>query len=329
MTNILISIITPTYNRGKEILKTINSVLNQTYKDIEFLIIDDGSNDDTVEWIKTVKDKRIRLFHQNHSGIPAKGRNRGIKEARGDYIAFIDHDDLWYPNKLELQMNFFQQNSSLVIVATNGYYHPKINPVILPIKKNVILLYEKYFFSKNNPVMNSSVLIRKNIFDKIGLLDDSIGNYLPDRDFWLRTLKYRDESILILRTPLFIRTIHGTNLSSFYEKSPKGIKEAYRRMLYILKKHEAFGDCLLETPVLKKIRYRYALARLKQLIYLNEIKFLKVLSDRRISFLNKLGLLELYFVRNGIIRQDIFLKSLKRIIETIKQYLFNGYSKEI
>lgn len=107
----LVSIITPTYNCGKYIKETIESVLNQTYPDWEMLIVDDCSNDDTEQIVRSyLDDDRIRYIRLENNSGAAIARNRAIKEARGRWIAFLDSDDLWMPEKLELQLDFMQSN---------------------------------------------------------------------------------------------------------------------------------------------------------------------------------------------------------------------------
>ena len=107
----MISIIIPAYNAEKYLESTIQSVINQTYTDWELIIINDGSNDGTLELISNFKDRdsRIKVFSYENAGV-AHSRNRGIAKARGEYIAFLDADDLWTPNKLEMQLEALQNN---------------------------------------------------------------------------------------------------------------------------------------------------------------------------------------------------------------------------
>lgn len=108
----LVSIITPSYNSEKFIGKTIESVLAQTYQNWEMIIVDDKSTDSSTDIIKnyTEKDERIRLIMLNKNGGVASARNKAILECKGDYIAFLDSDDLWLPEKLEKQLNFMLEN---------------------------------------------------------------------------------------------------------------------------------------------------------------------------------------------------------------------------
>ena len=109
----LVSIITPMYNSEKFILKTIKSVINQTYSNWELLLIDDRSTDNSIKILEDFKSKyaNIKLLQNDTNLGAAKSRNKGILEAKGDYIAFLDADDLWKPNKLDLQIQFMQTHN--------------------------------------------------------------------------------------------------------------------------------------------------------------------------------------------------------------------------
>lgn len=109
----LVSVIMPSYNCEKFISDSIESVLNQSYENFELIIVDDISTDKTVSIIKKIKkqDKRIKLFILESKGGPAIARNKAIKEAKGKYIAFLDSDDLWKPNKLKKQIEFMEKNN--------------------------------------------------------------------------------------------------------------------------------------------------------------------------------------------------------------------------
>lgn len=109
MDNVLISVIIPTYNRGSLIKNTINSVLNQTYKNFELLIIDDASTDNTEEIVKGYDDSRIKFVKLDENSQGTKPRNVGIQKSKGEYIALLDSDDEWSPTKLERQLKFLQQ----------------------------------------------------------------------------------------------------------------------------------------------------------------------------------------------------------------------------
>ncbi len=109
--NDLISVIMPSYNTGKYIGKSIESVINQTYSNWELIIVDDCSDDDTEEVVSVFKDERIKYFKNAFNSGAAISRNRALREAKGRWIAFLDSDDIWKPTKLEKQLEFMQCNN--------------------------------------------------------------------------------------------------------------------------------------------------------------------------------------------------------------------------
>lgn len=110
--NCIVSIITPIYNCEQFLQETIQSVLNQTYTNWELILIDDCSTDNSLSIAETAaqRDSRIRVIKLDQNSGPAVARNIGIKKAKGKYIAFLDSDDMWFPNKLEKQLSFMEKN---------------------------------------------------------------------------------------------------------------------------------------------------------------------------------------------------------------------------
>ncbi|NER48248.1 MAG: glycosyltransferase family 2 protein [Symploca sp. SIO1A3] len=109
-----ISVIIPAYNAQKTIQETINSVLNQTFSDFELIVINDGSQDSTLEIVSSISDRRMRVYSYPNAG-PQKSRNRGIAQATGEYVSFLDADDLWRADKLEAQLQALQGNSQAAV----------------------------------------------------------------------------------------------------------------------------------------------------------------------------------------------------------------------
>lgn len=125
----LVSIITPSYNTGRFISATIESVLNQTYSNWEMIIVDDCSTDDTDEIIKNYTDYRIRYFKKSKNTGAADSRNIALKEAKGEWIAFLDSDDLWKPDKLRKQIEFMKRNHYKFSCTYNDYIDEDSNPL--------------------------------------------------------------------------------------------------------------------------------------------------------------------------------------------------------
>ena len=138
--NSLVSIITPNYNAGKFIAETIESVINQTYTNWELIIVDDCSTDDSLaiinEFIK--KEDRIKLIKLSKNSGPAVARNNGIEVAKGEYMAFLDSDDRWFSNKLEVQLNVMQKhNYALTFTSYYSVNEQKEKQKIIRAKKQI------------------------------------------------------------------------------------------------------------------------------------------------------------------------------------------------
>ena len=122
MTNPLISVIIPTYNREKTILRSVMSVLNQTYKNLELIVVDDCSTDNTKEVVSQIKDSRFKYYCLERNSGACVARNYGIEKAAGEYIAFNDSDDQWHKDKLEKQLSFLINNNVDVTVCSMDVY---------------------------------------------------------------------------------------------------------------------------------------------------------------------------------------------------------------
>ncbi len=178
-----VSVIIPTYNRACVLKEAIDSVLAQTYRDFELIVVDDGSTDDTSEMLSAFADNisTITTFHRG----PSAARNAGINASRGEWIAFLDSDDLWLKDKLKKQLDFFTQNPEYYISQTEEIWirnGVRVNP------RNKHKKYSGWIFEHCLPlciVSPSAVMIHRSIFDKIGLFDETMPA-CEDYDLWLR-----------------------------------------------------------------------------------------------------------------------------------------------
>lgn len=184
--NDLISIVMPAYNCEKIIAESIDSVIRQTYQNWELLVLDDGSKDNTLQIINefTVKDSRIKsLPNEANKGVSAT-RNRGIELAQGNWIAFLDSDDMWEPSKLEKQMKIAKEKSSEFLFTGASYINEEGDPY-----KGIFEVPEKVTYKKlrnQNVISCSSVLIKKKYFKNIKMEKDEMHE---DYAVWLRVLK--------------------------------------------------------------------------------------------------------------------------------------------
>jgi len=246
-----VSIIIPTYNREKFIIETIQSVLNQTVKDLEIIIVDDGSTDNTKDIVKKLieKDNRIKYFYQENCGRPAVPRNFGFKNSIGEYVAFLDSDDIWFPEKVEEQIKLFEKdkNGKLGFVDCG---HIIIDENGTEMKKHYNFhSYRGYIFQeflRDNLILTpGSILIKRSVLNKLGLFDERF-KFMDDWDMWLKISKYYnfdsvDENLFKYRVHKNSVTvglprknkqqevlyIFEKNESDYYKYFPKKIKEAY------------------------------------------------------------------------------------------------------
>ncbi len=196
----MISVIIPTYNREKTIMRAISSVLNQTYSDIECIVVDDGSTDDTRKIINAVSDPRLKYIYQENSGANA-ARNRGIHEARGEYIAFQDSDDEWMPLKLESQLRYLQEEDvDICICKGENVNYPTGAPKYRPILEgNQYYPYER--ICTNVEVGTQTIIAKRKVFEQ-NLFDEMLKK-VQDYDWLVRAGKnnsiYFVDEILVKR----------------------------------------------------------------------------------------------------------------------------------
>ncbi|HUT31421.1 MAG TPA: glycosyltransferase [Sedimentisphaerales bacterium] len=192
------SVVIPAFNAAGFIRRTIDSVLAQTYQDYEVIVVDDGSNDNTAEQVKGYGAKVRYIYQQNAGGDAA--RNAGIVAARGEWIALLDHDDEWLPEKLHLQMELLKRHPELRWCGSN-YYKASFDRRAVATDISTLrkalgnrAYFENFFAALCEcriSLAPSTVLIRKNVFDEVGLFSSL---YCADIDMWLR-IAYRFPAI--------------------------------------------------------------------------------------------------------------------------------------
>lgn len=189
MKNPLVSIIMPTYNSSKTIAQSVQSVLKQTYENWELIVVDNNSEDDTINIVKAYDDSRIFVYYNENKGIIANGRNYGIRQARGAWIAFLDSDDLWTNAKLSTCVSL-SGNYDLVYhklqkfkITSNNSLETYGATVIKNLER-----HPEEVLRQNGPCLTtSSVLLRREVFSSTGKFDEDpnvVGG--EDYDLWLR-----------------------------------------------------------------------------------------------------------------------------------------------
>ena len=185
-----ISIIIPTYNRANLITQSVQSVLNQTYKNIEIIVIDDGSTDNTQKIINKINDKRIRYIKFNKNNGASYARNIGIKIAQGKYISFQDSDDLLNNKKLEKQVKNLKKNKSCLDFCKFSIHINDSYNVVFPSNYTEINISNKQLYDelldKGNFISTQSILVKKSYIQKY-LFDINLPR-LQDYDLVLRII---------------------------------------------------------------------------------------------------------------------------------------------
>ena len=220
-----VSVIIPTYNRAWVIEEAIDSVLAQDYTEFELIVVDDGSTDHTSDVLDSYRNV-IKVFPQKNKGVSA-ARNRGIAEASGKFIAFLDSDDLWLPQKLTVQIEFFDQTPDALICQTeeiwirNGL---RVNPKKRHKKPSGMIFKPSLKLCLVSP---SATMIHRGLFDRVGVFDETLPA-CEDYDLWLRiSCRF---PIHLIDTPLIIKRgghddqlSKGTGLDKFRIKAIKKI----------------------------------------------------------------------------------------------------------
>lgn len=189
----MISVVIPLYNKYASIARTIQSVLDQTFRQFEIIVVDDGSTDDSATVVESIKDNRIRLIRKGNGGV-CSARNRGIEEAKYDYIALLDADDIWDKEYLAEQVRLMKNFPDAVMWGINYAEVDKDMNILWEqptgLAKGYCGYVDNYFSIKgrvSDLFCSSSVVIKKEIFGEVGLFDTRI-RYAEDTDMWWRII---------------------------------------------------------------------------------------------------------------------------------------------
>ncbi len=183
----LVSVIIPVYNRAATIQRAVDSVLRQSYKELEIIIVDDCSSDDTVRVVNSYQDKRIKLICLSRNSGANTARNTGIRAAKGEYIAFQDSDDEWLENKLELQMDYMFRTGKKVCYCSHILLTEN-EKIIIPDDNRPKEIYEEKIAAilrKENVVSTQTLVIHKEVTEKVGMFDEEMKR-LQDYEFLIR-----------------------------------------------------------------------------------------------------------------------------------------------
>lgn len=260
--NPLVSVVIPTYNRANLLPKAIESVFQQTYKNIEIIVVNDGSTDSTLDVLKRYAGN-IRIIQANHSGT-SNARNLGMKASRGNYICFLDSDDSYYPHKIEIQVEVIEANPEIAMISTEvsgvfpdgkidqyhlRNYHPtygihnlafdtiyleKKNINIRCVQKEIPFYYGRIFkyVLMGTLVMSNTVMFKRQILDVVGYQDERF-KYGQDYNFVVRICK--EFNVGFVEIPTYKLHYHDGQATRFITKKLGAHKERKLRHIEGLK----------------------------------------------------------------------------------------------
>lgn len=281
-----VSVVVPTFNRSEMLRETINSILNQTFQDIEVIVIDNCSVDDTKTALQSFNDKRIRYFEHPNNGIIAVNMNYGMKKARGEYIAFCDDDDLWMPEKLEKQLFEFEKDEKIALVCSNGINFNKNGDVgvIYNNVGNKHFTFEVLVFE--NRIINSSILVKKSVIDEVGMMDEE-PEFLGSEEYglWIRIAK--KYKIKYIDVPLVKYRTHGTVFRTTGNDSLLVAEKVYEKL---------FKNNVINFDLFNRAKERLNYERVILRLVNNENVGLDMIQRTKMSSKEKIRLIFLYFL---------------------------------
>lgn len=230
----LVSVIIPTYNRADMISGAIFSALNQTYSNLEIIIVDDASTDNTSDIISEIRQENARIHYvrlEENAGA-ANAINQGLKKVSGSFIAFLDSDDEWVSDKIEKQIYLLRSSSSAVgLVGCNAFLMNESGKILGEYKTKIKFAGYPHLLRKNYLLSNSSIMIKKELIEVVGERDSKI-KIIYDWDYWLRSL-VKGYMVAVVNEPLLKYRIHNQSLS-------RGSKDNLylKEFLYLLEKHK-------------------------------------------------------------------------------------------
>lgn len=276
-----LSVILPTYNRATLLPRAIHSVLDQSYRDLELIVVDDCSTDETEELLSSIRDNRLRVIRQSINSGPSAARNAGIRASKGRYVAFQDSDDEWSPEKLSKQVELIEQqdeNGDLPAACYSRFIIVRDNRrVIVPSGSKSTLsgrIYERLLFG--NTMGTPTVVFRKDILEIVGSFDESLANR-EDWDLALRIAKgnkvvFLDEATVIsYDSPRSVNKLVSPEaeiaiLHKHYE-SYKEFPEAMARIMWSIGSEFAMRKQISEALRYMRLSLEQASPKARQLVF--------------------------------------------------------------
>jgi glycosyltransferase involved in cell wall biosynthesis len=262
-----VSVIVPTKNRAYYLSQAVRSILSQTFREYEILVIDGASVDNTRKVINEIIDPRINYVRQEEDRGVSAARNLGIVRSRGRFIAFLDDDDLWLPRMLEKQLELINRKASIGAVCTSefilrddgkllGLWHPSVRGDVFP------RILERNYLGNC-----SGMMVRKICFDRTGLFDENL-TADEDWDMWIRLAKYYE--LDYTKEPMYIYRVHEKRITNDLRANLQAHRLLFEKLSAELKKsgnesamaywHYGFGKLYCKCRNMRKGREEFTRA---------------------------------------------------------------------
>lgn len=217
-----VSVVIPAHNYGRLIGETLRSVLSQTFVDLEAIVVDDGSTDNTKDIVRGINDSRIRYIYQENQGLAA-ARNTGIKAGSGEYLAFVDADDLWMPEKLDRQLSVLCDRADVGLVYGSYMVIDENGKVLVTRNAGEVPYPLLPSLVRTNLVAGSATtsVVRRRCFDYAGLFDETL-RACEDWDMWLRIACHAQ--FAAVQEPIAKLRLHSSNMTSDSKRMEIGLQ---------------------------------------------------------------------------------------------------------
>jgi glycosyltransferase involved in cell wall biosynthesis len=228
MTSPAVSVVIPTRNRARMLETAVRSALDQTFRDLEVLVVDDASEDETPLAVSQFEDTRLRYIRGNSPVGGAAARNIAIQNARGEYLAFLDDDDEWFPSKLDRQMDVFRTSSVAPGVVYASYLIVDRNSGDILAQRIASKRGDlsRELLTRNYLGGSSCVVTRRELLEKVGLFDESLPSF-HDYDLWIRLSPHTQFDFV--EEPMLKYYLHGRNIWRNYDALDRGIDGMLRK----------------------------------------------------------------------------------------------------
>jgi len=294
----LFSVIIPTYNHAPVLKRCLESVINQTFSDWEAIVVNNFSEDNTIEVVENMEDSRIQLVNFRNSGIIAASRNEGIRLARGDYIAFLDSDDWWYPKKLEAAALYFPKTD--VVYHNLDIYTKKGRKLFIKMRgKRLKKPVFRDLMLNKNALPNSSVVVKKSIINEVGALGENRALIsVEDFDLWLRISKITENFSYISKS-LGAYWMGESNITEVSEKQIQRLKAIYNLHKDSLSSEEKKQVDFRVSYLSGKHKAKMGLFREAQKLFQNSVKSKKfTIKLKSVIFITLVQLQRLRLIRH-------------------------------